>query len=230
MNTVLSIVNKKEVHMGVIYKLTNNLNGKIYVGQTTDLKRRMKEYRFKSRHIEGRSKYNIMKQIHDVGFDNFSVDVLEECDDSELNDKEIYWISKLNSRNPDVGYNSKTGGKGGTLTEYSKHLMSESSKSFRHTEDEKLRRSKPIFVVNGDKIIPNVSAKRYADQINRSRAEVTHAILRGIKINNHYVFYQDRALRKEVLHKLSSKHNFYSSDYYLTYMKFFNNESVETNY
>lgn len=220
--------------MGVIYKITNIDNGKIYVGQTRNLKRRIKEYKYKSKKLNKKSKYGIVIEMNKIGFDNFKFEIIEEANDSLLNEKEIYWINKLDSRNPLIGYNSKEGGKGGSLIELSKHKMSESSKAFRHSEEEKIRRSKPIFILKNNTLIPCVSAKKHADSIGRTRSEVSAAIKRGIRINGNFIFYQNRDLRLENFVKLSKKKSFYSSDYYIEYITHFKDdlseESVETNY
>lgn len=194
----------------------------IYVGKTKNLKRRIKEYKYKSRSLNTHSKYRIMEVINEIGFDKFSFDILEDnIDNDYLDEREIFWINKLNARNPSIGYNSKTGGRGGTLIDDSKKKMSESSKGFRHTNEEKLKRSKPIFVFHDNKLIPKVSAKLYADSIGKSRSEVTHAIKRGIRINGDFVFYQDKNLRKECYFNLISKRNFLTSDYNIIYKMYF---------
>ncbi len=91
---------------GVIYKLTNKINGKPYVGQTT----RTPEERF----IE--HKYcqtsNIGRAIRKYGAENFTIEVLEECETAEqLNEREIFWIAYFNCMWPN-GYNHATGGQG----------------------------------------------------------------------------------------------------------------------
>jgi hypothetical protein len=146
-----------------------------------------------------------MEEMNRFGFDNFEITVIEEIPDSELNEREEYWIRKLDSRNSKIGYNSKTGGIGGALTDESKEKMSNSSKGFKHSEEEKLRRSKAIFIVKDSRIIPCVSSKLYADSIKRSRSEVSAAIKRGIKINGCYIFYQDRNERIQCIKNITEK-------------------------
>lgn len=184
--------------MNCIYKITNLINGLIYIGKTTDYKRRIKEYKYGSKTITRRKKYRVMEEIHKYGFSNFKFEIIENnIDFKNLDNREIFWIDKLNSRDTNVGYNSKTGGIGGELIDKSKIKMSESSKNFHHTEEEKLHRSKPIIVYHcGGLYETYSSAKEYSDIINRSRSEVTAAIKRGIEFENSFIFYKDVSLRE----------------------------------
>ena len=91
---------------GLIYKITNTLNGKCYVGQTT----RTPEERF----VEHKrcQTSNIGREIRKYGVENFTVEVLEECEIRELlNEREIFWIAELDCMWP-RGYNNATGGQG----------------------------------------------------------------------------------------------------------------------
>ena len=82
-----------------IYKLTNLINKKAYVGLTTrKLDKRIKE------HISDKQSV-ISRAIKKYGFDNFLVEVIEELTDLEvLKEREIYYIHHFNTLNPD-GYN-----------------------------------------------------------------------------------------------------------------------------
>ena len=97
----------------LIYKVTNKINGKIYVGQTVgDLNRR------RSAHLSSvkTDKYDIYfyKAIKKYGKENFDWVILEKCNTiKELNEKEEYWIKELNTTAPD-GYNLKSGGNNST--------------------------------------------------------------------------------------------------------------------
>ena len=50
------------------------------------------------------------------GIENFSFEVIEECEKEKLNDREIYWISFYNSNNKNNGYNLTNGGEHCALT------------------------------------------------------------------------------------------------------------------
>lgn len=80
-------VDTGEIFSG-IYKITNNINGKFYIGQSIDVNHRFYEHK-----INCGKKHNsaIDAAIQKYGVDNFSFEVLERCEESELFDKETYW-------------------------------------------------------------------------------------------------------------------------------------------
>lgn len=99
-----------------IYLIRNKVNNKIYIGQSIDIKRRIQEH-YRSAHPE---KYSIKSErdsnlpIHRAmqhyGTDEFSVNVLELCEQKDLNDKERSWVSLLRSSEREIGYNLTEGG------------------------------------------------------------------------------------------------------------------------
>ena len=91
-----------------IYKITNQLNGKVYIGQSVNIEQRWK--RHKQEVKNGNKTYKLYNAIRKYGIENFSFEVLEECLRDELNEKEIYYIKKYNSYCN--GYNSTLGGQG----------------------------------------------------------------------------------------------------------------------
>lgn len=69
---------------------------------------------------EAGSQYPIHRALRKYGIENFSFSILEECKVSELNNKEIEWISKLNSY--EEGYNCTRGGDGYLKIDYEQIL------------------------------------------------------------------------------------------------------------
>lgn len=94
----------------VIYKTTNLINGKIYIGQD----------RYDNDKYLG-SGILLKESIRKYGRENFIKEVLEYCSLEELNDKEVFWISKLDSSNLEIGYNLTSGGN-------QRYLLSEDAK------------------------------------------------------------------------------------------------------
>ncbi len=94
---------------GYVYKTTNLLNDKIYVGQK-------KSDVFLHEEYLGSGKI-LQAALLKYGRENFTVELLEECSTpEELNKREIYWIDKLDSTNSSIGYNISPGGTGGNVT------------------------------------------------------------------------------------------------------------------
>ena len=87
----------------IIYKITNLVNGKIYVGQTKfSVEKRFKEH--------AKANSPLGHAIRKYGKENFKAEVIEICQTfTELNEREIFWIAKLNCKVPN-GYNIADGG------------------------------------------------------------------------------------------------------------------------
>lgn len=106
----------------VIYKITNAVNGKVYIGQTIQpLKNRWNHHLFNARHG---SEYAIHSAIRKYGEDNFDIEIIDTATSrDELDLKEIYWIKTYNSVSPN-GYNLCTGGRSPKFTEEIKEKIS----------------------------------------------------------------------------------------------------------
>lgn len=107
-----------------VYKVTNRLNDKLYVGQT----KQSIEKRF-LQHFHANSLLG--KAMRQCGIENFTIEVIEYCDSQEqLNEREIFWINVLNCKFPN-GYNLSDGGNGFIRKPMIRTGMSESLKRFR---------------------------------------------------------------------------------------------------
>lgn len=118
-----------------IYKIENLVNGKVYIGQSNDIKKRWYSHKRDSS-IETSKNYNypLYKAFRKYGVDNFKFEIIEECLKEELNDKEIYYIqlyrSYINFEDSN-GYNQTLGGDGnrGTHLNYiAKEKISKANK------------------------------------------------------------------------------------------------------
>lgn len=92
-----------------IYMIKNKINGKAYVGQAIDVHGRWKKHIYA---LSNQYHYNkhLQRSWNKYGADNFEFSIIEECNEYELNTKEIYWIAKNNSFYN--GYNQTKGGDG----------------------------------------------------------------------------------------------------------------------
>jgi group I intron endonuclease len=92
---------------GFIYKITNLVNGKIYIGQTVQTIER----RWLSGHCAASKKPTLLQRaIKKYGKDSFSVEIVEIQPLSLLDVREIYWIAHYNSSDTGIGYNLTSGG------------------------------------------------------------------------------------------------------------------------
>lgn len=158
---------------GLIYKFTNKINGKIYVGQTKEtLQERVR------RHKKDKSPTKFLNALRFYGIQNFNIEKIDDANSiEELNNKEIFWIKKLKTFGKN-GYNLTKGGKGTSgykvsiktkqkiskkVKEYLKlngHPLKGVKRTFEQKEKQRISMSKKKYLVtypNGNKkIITNL--------------------------------------------------------------------------
>ena len=108
-----------------IYKIT--INNKLYVGYTKNFeKRKNKHYKM----LTGGNHYNPYLQNSFIKYNEFDFDIIEECAEDELEEKEMFWIKELDTFEGE-GYNLTAGSDGflgGIHTEEAKRKISEAGK------------------------------------------------------------------------------------------------------
>lgn len=95
-------------HKSGIYKITNKINGNVYIGQAVDIYNRYHlhhKYDYKN---EKYRNYKIYQAFKKYGIENFKVEVVELCSPKLLDEREIFWIKYYNSFKD--GYNGTAGG------------------------------------------------------------------------------------------------------------------------
>jgi group I intron endonuclease len=88
-----------------IYRLVSP-SGKSYIGQSKHINKRINDHKRKTKKNPSQTK--LFYALKKYGFENFSVEILEICDISELDDREKFWIKEYNSVHN--GYNCDFGG------------------------------------------------------------------------------------------------------------------------
>ena len=85
--------NKDGQYVGYIYIITNNVNSKCYIGQTqVNIEHRWRQHKHSARYPELWSGI-LYKAMRKYGRENFSFEIIEECEIDKLCEREIYWIS-----------------------------------------------------------------------------------------------------------------------------------------
>jgi group I intron endonuclease len=93
-----------------IYKITNLINNKIYIGQTYSIRERWYRYRSSVKR-EVDSGMMIVRAMIKYGIENFKIEEIEKCKNrNESNIREKYYIELYDARNTNVGYNIALGG------------------------------------------------------------------------------------------------------------------------
>ena len=107
-----------------IYKITNKLNNKIYVGSGIDIKNRWNLHKFKLKNNKHHS-IKLQRSYNKHGIDHFIFEVLEYCSKDVLIEREQYWIDTLNSYNKGYNCNPIAGNTFGfKMSEDTKSIMS----------------------------------------------------------------------------------------------------------
>ena len=122
---------------GIIYKITNTVNNKVYIGQTKlTLQQRwgMHKRSVKKQSMDGL----LQRAFRKYGIEVFLIDVLEDNipNIEMLNTKEKYYIEKYASFG-ECGYNMTTGGEGFVVRQSTKNKHSCASKGRKHSEQTK---------------------------------------------------------------------------------------------
>ena len=152
-----------------IYKITNIVNGKVYIGQAKDIEIRWKEH---ITHSKTRKQilYNAMRKH---GIENFNFEILMLCEEELLDLMEIYYIKQYNSYigwENNNGYNMTTGGSGVrriVISKKERKRMSEIKKGKycgdknpmfgrHHTEDAK----KKVSIANKGRVLSEEHKKK----------------------------------------------------------------------
>jgi group I intron endonuclease len=126
------------------YKMTNLINGKVYVGKTNNTGVRWNAHKSRANSPnDSRYNYPVSCAIRKYGAENFEFDILISCKtELEINAYEEYYIalyrSNINKYGKDFGYNLTDGGEGTVgwkHTDGTRKKMSASHTGMKHTEE-----------------------------------------------------------------------------------------------
>lgn len=92
-----------------IYKIVNTINNKVYIGQSKHIKERWSEHKKGLRKNRHKNEY-LQRAWNKYGESSFIHEIIEICDEFQLDEREIYYINFYDSMNSDKGYNLHSGG------------------------------------------------------------------------------------------------------------------------
>ena len=133
---------------GGVYKITNTVNGKCYIGRTTCFYRRSHHYIYDFNNQRSRQINDyLLRSMIKHGLNKFTFSVIEICDMDFVEDRELFWMEYFNSTDRDKGYNLRKDKSGAmivhdlTREKISKRLRVEWESGIRDDHSDKLKLS-----------------------------------------------------------------------------------------
>lgn len=161
--------------MIAIYKITNLINNKIYIGQSWNIKKRWHEHR------NYKTNKHLNSSILKYGLDNFSFKILQELNSEgeltqyRLNELEKFYIKRFESYNPDYGYNKTYGGEGVIPTEETRIKISNSNKGIKHRfSNRKAKKITEEYINNLKKVMIGINKGRQHSEQSRKNMSEAH--------------------------------------------------------
>ena len=105
-----------------IYKILNTKNNKVYIGQTKDYDKRIREHLRYLKNNTHQNKY-LQRTYNKYGADIFEFSLIEECSEKELTIREQYWIDFYGGISDPKNYNLREAGSEGTFSEEVLHKI-----------------------------------------------------------------------------------------------------------
>ena len=158
-----------------IYKITNKINGKCYIGQSKNIYKRWKSEQ------NGYVNEHLKSAFTKYGIENFSFEILEECDVTLLNERETYYINHFDSCNREKGYNIMSVGcvpiHNLPLTENHKQKISLANKGRKLSKEtiEKQKEAKKHTVVCNQQVVYCYETNLYYKSINEAARKLNLA-------------------------------------------------------
>jgi len=144
----------------IVYKITNLITGKLYIGQTTrTLEQRWKQHLV---FVNRNKNTKLSNAIRKYGTQSFLMELIEEALNQQiLNDREQYWIEFYNTLDPKIGYNMTKGGTGGdTFTNNPNREQIQANMKLRPgITDESRRKKSELLKQNNPMHDPEIRAR-----------------------------------------------------------------------
>lgn len=132
-----------------IYKITNTINGKVYIGQTVNYEKRKKNhknYLLNNKHCNS----HLQRAFNKYGLNSFKMELIQQCEIDELDDLEKFYIKKYDCCDEKHGYNMMYGGqKYRKFTPEVREKMSRARKGKKLSEEHKRK----ISLANKNKVM-----------------------------------------------------------------------------
>lgn len=182
------------VKRGIIYKIENLIDGKVYIGQTTvGFKQRVYSHKYQLERNVHKNEH-LQRAWKKYGRKNFRFSVMEHCSILEIDEREKKWIEIYDSTNRKKGYNFESGGhKNKTLHKETRGKLSNKAKEFALSplgkeviKKRALKNSgvnhysaKKVICINDKKVFGTIN--KAADYYDISQSDIS-AVCRGARL------------------------------------------------
>lgn len=162
------------IEMG-IYKITNLINGKLYIGSTNNFKVRFSGHRSR---LNRDCHYNLHLQssYNKYGKNNFTMEILEHCDENALLEREQYYVDELKVLNPKKGYNKASDIRrtsGNKWSDESKKRLSDAKKGMKMHPNTK----KALIKANKERVYGDLSHLWTKEAIEKAALSRSNPVL-----------------------------------------------------
>lgn len=194
-----------------IYIITNKLDGKVYIGQTTNFRSRLSDYQ----NIQNKkgNQQILKKAVIAYGTDNFTIDILETCEPDKLDELELYYIKKYQSYEKDLGYNSPALTKNTGNNDKSRKNKSIGHIGLKASKETKMKKSNMVLAIKDGTLIVAYGAKFFGDYIGYKKDMVKNALRQPSRIAGYRVYYDDFYKRQEIREKMMQKRSIRNTEY-----------------
>lgn len=177
----------------IIYKTTNLINGKFYIGQDS---KNNPDYLGSGKLLH--------RAIEKYGIENFKKETLEICKNKKhLNEREIYWIEITRAK--EIGYNIASGGHGGNT--YNEEISKRMSKKFkgRKVSQETIAKIKATRAKNPDKYKMSDERKKLMSKVHKGKKHTEEWKQRQSKVMKEYYHSEDNCFFRKVVEQQKLK-------------------------
>lgn len=213
-----------------IYQITNLLTNEIYIGQTVNFRNRLSDYNTADK--DENSTRIIDIAIREYGQDNFIIELIEQCDEKDLNEREEFYIRTFKSYVEGNGYNCRFGIQNKADPVQVRLNKSLSHMGLKQSAATKRTKSNYIIAIGNGKFIISDSGKLFGDYVGKSKDYIKNCLRQPSRVCDYSLFYMDYEKRHVIYEKMFTKRSIRNKDYIdlVEFLDWCKNESVETIY
>lgn len=164
----------------VVYKITNIINNKIYIGMTGNLETRWSGNGTQYRPHNNDNHRPFWNAINKYGWDNFKKEIIEDkLTFEEAIEGEIFYIAFFDATNREIGYNLSPGGNGGRIyLEHPKGMLGKEQTTYQKENHKKWASNKDNNCMTNGKVVWGETHEHPKGMLGKNHSEEHKAFLR----------------------------------------------------